>query len=257
MNNPDVIKIMARSKVRLTAVFALMLILVMAAGEYFRLSRPLAQAVVVLLPQRGEENDILQTAGDLDTAAAKENDGDKESVRPLLSAEAFVGYLQEVNERAIAVVKPELALEKVVLPKEEAVRVEPERNVINERVIEVFDENGEVMEIVEVRGEIAAEDVLEDKADESVFVQPVATVVESAEGDELVADGEGESLAVVESASAQPVAEESVVKEDVTDEIVVNTQENAVENVEIEDGAPAIDMMKEIIERQEAGEDKK
>lgn len=245
MRDPDNIKIMAKSKVKLSTALLLMLVLMGMATEYAHMNRSLAQAVVVLLPQQERIviQEVLPRAENVVSPIV-------ETQRKGKSAEAFMRYLQEVNDMVVAVRKPESALGQIILPKMKAVK-EPEVR-FNEQVIEVYDEAGEPMEVVEVRSET-----------ETV---PVAEATEELEA-ELVPVAEGTSVAIEEDdtrlesvndvrdeeksdALIEPITESAGNMEDVA-EVAVNTEENVSEFGEDGEEMPEIDMMKEIIAREQ------
>lgn len=238
MNNPDNIKIMAKSKMKLSAALVLMLVLMGAVTEYARLSRPLAQAVVVLVPQ-GEK--ALAASGVESAVQAVEEQ------RKAVSAEAFVHQLQEISQQAASVQKPESALGQIVLPKQQVEETTVSEEEARERVIEVYDEAGEPVEIIEVSGEAVAEEVPAEEP-EIEYVSSVAEVVENVPVavEESVAPealgGEAPVEAVAESAETVESSPQDV----------VNTEEN-ISSENANDGEmPEIDMMKDIIAREQA-----
>lgn len=279
MENQDTAKILAKSRVKLTAAVTLMLILSGLAAEYVRQGRTLDEAVVVMMKPQAESvaaaaaekvEPAVQTKAVIEAAA----ENAEKMRRNSEGAAEFIRYMQEIHERAGAVVKPESALGKII--PQQVLQTAPEPEVsVNEQVIEVYDESGEVVEIVEVRGEsTAAPDemsageasAVDNAAD--VFAEPAEVGVaednaaaaamsgqESEPAAEIVPVSASETVPV-SAAETVPVSEatpaESAQSEDVEAEPIVNAEENNQEIIETEADAPAIDMMKDIIARERA-----
>ncbi len=243
MENQDTAKILAKSRVKLAAAAALMLILAGLAAEYVRQGRTLDEAVVVMLKPQAEP---VATAGAEQAAPTVEAEvrDEEELRRNNEGAAEFIRYMQEIHERAEAVVRPESALGQIIPQPAAQAAVEPEVPV-NEQVIEVYDESGEVVEIVEVRSETTAE------PNEAVSaVVPGDSSATAGENNGQESEPAGVPAAENVSAS-EAVSAESAQSENTDAEPIVNTEENNQEVIEIEADAPAIDMMKDIIAREQ------
>lgn len=257
MENQDTAKILATSRVKLAAAATLMMILAGSAAEYVRQGRTLDEAVVVMMKPQAETvaAAVVEKAEPAKAAEVVGVENAEELRRNSEGAAEFIRYVQDIHERAEAVVKPESALSKII--PQQVLQTAPVPEVpVNEQVIEVYDENGEVVEIVEVRGETTAEPQaaevdeapVEGGVMEGTAVEPAVNEPES----EPTNSGQ-ESEPVVENVPApEAMPAESAQDEHVAPELVVNTQENNQEIIETEADAPAIDMMKDIIAREQA-----
>ncbi len=255
MDNQETAKMAAKSKMELSAAVLAMLVLFGAAAEFERKEAPLDEATVIYV--RNRTADALPLAAAEPAAMPVAQKPASESVPERaggVSAAEFLGYLHEVHTRAEAVAKPESALEKIILPVPEPQPV-AETAAFNEQVIEITDDNGEVVEIVEVRtdgGEAAVADavsVSEDvaAADEAAGGSAEAIPVEESISGETA--GEPEISVVADSAEDEGKNAESATENAPAGEPVVLADENPLDDSV--DGE-AVDMMKEILEREQA-----
>lgn len=267
MDNQETTKILAKSKVKLTAAVLLMAVIAGGLVECARAGKPTAEAVVIY--RRDNVVVPMKETAPAPVVAAKSEDILEKAPAKGISAEEFVDYLQGISARAVAISKPESALEKIVLPQKE-VEILVEEGVSEEIVI--YDGDASVEEnVVPVETDmteaaevetVSEEEVVSVEADEKAEVSDVekAAVVEEVilvdEGEvskedvsakEVKQEGEG-----VVKAETPVTEEESVAKTDASAEPIVNTEENAAEVNEIGEDAPTIDMMKDIIEREQA-----
>ncbi|MCM1324639.1 MAG: hypothetical protein NC218_10995 [Acetobacter sp.] len=246
MENQKTAKMMAKSKVKLSAVSLGLFVLLGGLVELQREQAPLSQATVIYVKGR----EVATAAGVPVSEAVAVVEDVKPVAKDGVSADEFLRFLQETSDKVDALEKPASPLAQIMVVPVEAEEKAPEV-VFDERVIEVMDDNGEVVEIVEVvEAPTLQTDVTEDAdvevkteepMEEETVVLPVEVLDETAV-EERVQDGEnGES---VEDAS-------------VSSEVAVNTEEKLQEVIEIEEEAPAIDMMKDIIAREQNGGDEK
>ncbi len=273
MDNQETAKMAAKSKMELSAAVLAMLVLFGAAAEFERKEAPLDEATVIYvrnrtadaLPlaaaepaampvaQKPASESVPERAGGVSAAEKPVSESVPERAGGVSAAE-FLGYLHEVHTRAEAVAKPESALEKIILPVPEPQPV-AETAAFNEQVIEITDDNGEVVEIVEVRtdgGEAAVADavsVSEDvaAADEAAGGSAEAIPVEESISGETA--GEPEISVVADSAEDEGKNAESATENAPAGEPVVLADENPLDDSV--DGE-AVDMMKEILEREQA-----
>lgn len=245
MENPETAKMAAKSKIKLSATVLGLLALFGLAAEYGRETAPLDEATVVYVRSRAA---VPVPAEEVSAPAAVNPAAEQTEQAAGVSVSEFLGYLREVSDKADAVTKPESALEQIILPQPEPMpAVEPV--VSEEQVIEITDDNGEVVELVEVKGEPAEPEAVAvvhepEGANESAPVQaPVSAEVQAPEP---AADVEA-AIDILPAAAG--LIEESAAAEDKSGEVVVNADENMLSD---EENGPAVDMMKEIIEREQA-----
>lgn len=225
MENPETARLVAKSKMKLSATALGLLILFGLAVDYGRENAPLDEATVVFVRGRAEAKAAAP--------AAAEPVADEAKPAAEVTVGEFLGYLQEVSDKVNAVSKPESALGQIVLPKAAA---EPavERAVFKEPVIEVTDDNGEVVNLLEATSEAAKPET-------------VAAVVEQAVENEAAGqDGTVETQAV--ELMAETSVKESAPVELTPSEPVVNADENMLSD---EENGEAVDMMKEIMQREQ------
>ncbi len=230
MENQETAKMAAKSKMKLSATVLGLLALFGLYTEYVRKETPLDEATVIFVKGRAVAVDVLAEA------AAPVAEPEQAAETAGVSAAQFLGYLREVSDRADAVTKPESALGQIALPQPEPRAFEAVPLEFNEQVIEIMDDNGEVSEVVEVReAEIPAETAatVEPETDVSEAVSLVREVM----------------APEVEALPAEASAEESVFENMEKNEPLVNIEENGVQAGE---EGQAVDMMKEIIEREQA-----
>lgn len=235
MENQETAKMAAKSKMKLSATVLGLLALFGLYTEYVRKETPLDEATVIFVKGRAVAVEVLAEAA----APVAEPELAAETAGG--SAAQFLGYLREVSDRADAVTKPESALGQIALPQPELRAFEAVPLEFNEQVIEIMDDNGEVSEVVEVReAEIPAETAatVEPETDVSEAVSLVREVM----------------APEVEALPAEASAEESVFENMEKNEPLVNIEENGVQAGE---EGQAVDMMKEIIEREQAADGEK
>ncbi len=235
MENQETAKMAAKSKMKLSATVLGLLALFGLYTEYVRKETPLDEATVIFVKGRAVAVEVLAEA------AAPVAEPEQEAETAGVSAAQFLGYLREVSDRADAVTKPESALGQIALPQPEPRAFEAVPLEFNEQVIEIMDDNGEVSEVVEVReAEIPAETAatVEPETDVSEAVSLVREVM----------------APEVEALPAEASAEESVFENMENNEPLVNIEENGVQAGE---EGQAVDMMKEIIEREQAADGEK
>ncbi len=235
MENQETAKMAAKSKMKLSATVLGLLALFGLYTEYVRKETPLNEATVIFVKGRAVAVEVLAEA------AAPVAEPEQEAETAGVSAAQFLGYLREVSDRADAVTKPESALGQIALPQPEPRAFEAVPLEFNEQVIEIMDDNGEVSEVVEVReAEIPAETAatVEPETDVSEAVSLVREVM----------------APEVEALPAEASAEESVFENMENNEPLVNIEENGVQAGE---EGQAVDMMKEIIEREQAADGEK
>ena len=104
MDNRETAEILAKGKLKLTAVIFMMAVLFGLMTEYMRNTKPTAEAVIIYRaaykPERAEVVAPVAEAKPAAKAAVSEAAGKG------ISAAEFTGYLQEIHERAMAVSKP-------------------------------------------------------------------------------------------------------------------------------------------------------
>lgn len=230
MENQETAKMAAKSKMKLSATVLGLLALFGLYTEYVRKETPLDEATVIFVKGRAVAVEVLAEA------AAPVAEPEQAAETAGVSAAQFLGYLREVSDRADAVTKPESALGQIALPQPEPRAFEAVPLEFNEQVIEIMNDNGEVSEVVEVReAEIPAETAatVEPETDVSEAVSLVREVM----------------APEVEALPAEASAEESVFENMEKNEPLVNIEENGVQAGE---EGQAVDMMKEIIEREQA-----
>ncbi len=235
MENQETAKMAAKSKMKLSATVLGLLALFGLYTEYVRKETPLDEATVIFVKGRAVAVDVLAEA------AAPVAEPEQAAETAGVSAAQFLGYLREVSDRADAVTKPESALGQIALPQPEPRAFEAVPLEFNEQVIEIMNDNGEVSEVVEVReAEIPAETAatVEPETDVSEAVSLVREVM----------------APEVEALPAEASAEESVFENMEKNEPLVNIEENGVQAGE---EGQAVDMMKEIIEREQAADGEK
>lgn len=235
MENQETAKMAAKSKMKLSATVLGLLALFGLYTEYVRKETPLDEATVIFVKGRAVAVDVLAEA------AAPVAEPEQAAETAGVSAAQFLGYLREVSDRADAVTKPESALGQIALPQPELRAFEAVPLEFNEQVIEIMDDNGEVSEVVEVReAEIPAETAatVEPETDVSEAVSLVREVM----------------APEVEALPAEASAEESVFENMEKNEPLVNIEQNGVQAGE---EGQAVDMMKEIIEREQAADGEK
>lgn len=235
MENQETAKMAAKSKMKLSATVLGLLALFGLYTEYVRKETPLNEATVIFVKGRAVAVEVLAEA------AAPVAEPEQEAETAGVSAAQFLGYLREVSDRADAVTKPESALGQIALPQPEPRAFEAVPLEFNEQVIEIMDDNGEVSEVVEVReAEIPAETAatVEPETDVSEAVSLVREVM----------------APEVEALPAEASAEESVFENMENNEPLVNIEQNGVQAGE---EGQAVDMMKEIIEREQAADGEK
>ncbi len=235
MENQETAKMAAKSKMKLSATVLGLLALFGLYTEYVRKETPLDEATVIFVKGRAVAVEVLAEA------AAPVAEPEQAAETAGVSAAQFLGYLREVSDRADAVTKPESALGQIALPQPEPRAFEAVPLEFNEQVIEIMDDNGEVSEVVEVReAEIPAETAatVEPETDVSEAVSLVREVM----------------APEVEALPAEASAEESVFENMEKNEPLVNIEENGVQAGE---EGQAVDMMKEIIEREQAADGEK
>ncbi len=230
MENQETAKMAAKSKMKLSATVLGLLALFGLYTEYVRKETPLDEATVIFVKGRAVAVEVLAEA------AAPVAEPEQAAETAGVSAAQFLGYLREVSDRADAVTKPESALGQIALPQPEPRAFEAVPLEFNEQVIEIMDDNGEVSEVVEVReAEIPAE--------------AAATVEPETDVSEAVSLVREVMAPEVEALPAEASAEESVFENMEKNEPLVNIEENGVQAGE---EGQAVDMMKEIIEREQA-----
>ncbi len=235
MENQETAKMAAKSKMKLSATVLGLLALFGLYTEYVRKETPLDEATVIFVKGRAVAVDVLAEA------AAPVAEPEQAAETAGVSAAQFLGYLREVSDRADAVTKPESALGQIALPQPEPRAFEAVPLEFNEQVIEIMDDNGEVSEVVEVReAEIPAE--------------TAATVDPETDVSEAVSLVREVMAPEVEALPAEASAEESVFENMEKNEPLVNIEENGVQAGE---EGQAVDMMKEIIEREQAADGEK
>lgn len=239
MQNQETARMAAKSKMKLSATVLGLLILFGMAVEYARESASLSQATIIYVKSREARQSVLKTEAPASTALEQGNNEPQQAAG--VSAEEFVRYLREMSDKADALEKPQSALGQIVLPAMESQPV-VETVVFDEQVIEITDDNGEVVEIVEVRTEPDRHEEMPVPVENNVVEERMASDVEGIRDETPVIEPEPE----VE-------IEESVSEEVEISEPIVNTDENT--GLSEEDGQ-AVDMMKEIIEREQAQEEK-
>lgn len=235
MENQETAKMAAKSKMKLSATVLGLLALFGLYTEYVRKETPLDEATVIFVKGRAVAVDVLAEA------AAPVAEPEQAAETAGVSAAQFLGYLREVSDRADAVTKPESALGQIALPQPEPRAFEAVPLEFNEQVIEIMNDNGEVSEVVEVReAEIPAE--------------TAATVDPETDVSEAVSLVREVMAPEVEALPAEASAEESVFENMEKNEPLVNIEENGVQAGE---EGQAVDMMKEIIEREQAADGEK
>ncbi len=235
MENQETAKMAAKSKMKLSATVLGLLALFGLYTEYVRKETPLDEATVIFVKGRAVAVEVLAEA------AAPVAEPEQAAETAGVSAAQFLGYLREVSDRADAVTKPESALGQIALPQPEPRAFEAVPLEFNEQVIEIMDDNGEVSEVVEVReAEIPAE--------------AAATVEPETDVSEAVSLVREVMAPEVEALPAEASAEESVFENMEKNEPLVNIEENGVQAGE---EGQAVDMMKEIIEREQAADGEK
>ncbi len=238
MENQETAKMAAKSKMKLSATVLGLLALFGLYTEYVRKETPLDEATVIFVKGRAVAVEVLAEA------AAPVAEPEQAAETAGVSAAQFLGYLREVSDRADAVTKPESALGQIALPQPEPRAFEAVPLEFNEQVIEIMNDNGEVSEVVEVReAEIPAE-----TAETAATVEPETDVSEAVSLVREVMAPEVEAL------PAEASAEESVFENMEKNEPLVNIEENGVQAGE---EGQAVDMMKEIIEREQAADGEK
>ncbi|MBP3687173.1 MAG: hypothetical protein J6J35_02270 [Alphaproteobacteria bacterium] len=261
MKNENETKLVEKEKVKLLVVLVLMLAGVGAAFELERAFRPRAEATVVVYENgeaaaavKREEAVVPVAATESPQVAATEPEVAKAEAK---EANAFFEYLKEVDGKLNELERREAVLDKIeTLKPQVAERAEVKKR--DDNLIEVYDNAGEVAQVIEDKADEAAEeaavlsevlgqeaetaeDVVTDTAEEAIDEAREAIEDLSVE-ESVTATVEKEALAVEEKALERESEKESA--ESV--EPVENTDKNdiAVDN----DGA--IDMMKGIIERE-------
>ncbi|MBO5038011.1 MAG: hypothetical protein J6C85_00935 [Alphaproteobacteria bacterium] len=271
MKNEDETKLVEKEKVKLLAVLVLMLAGVGAAFELERAFRPRAEATVVVY-ENGEVAEAVKrdeaalpvAAAETQQVAAAEPDVVKAEAK---EANAFFEYLKEVDSKLNDLERREAVLDKIATLKPQAAERATDKKR-DDNVIEVYDNAGEVAQVIEdkadeaaeeaaVLSEVlgqeaeAAEEVVSDTADVAQTPETETAVEEAKEAIDVLnveesVSTEKEALAVEGKALESKNEKESV--ESV--EPVENTDKN---NVAV-DSDGAIDMMKEIIAQEEKAE---
>lgn len=286
MDSLDITKMVAKIKVKLLIVIMVILVLMGLFIEYTRYSKPYAEVYVVVLLDNDDKQDEPQVVS-------------KKQVVQDNAGEGFLSYLQEMHERVSQIQKPQSALLKII--PEQKIPEEPVRQEVqNEQIIEVYDESGEVVEIVEVQGEEVVEtdkkaeapkaedenyttDNEQSKVVENIVQEDRRSLSEG--GNEIISDkhedvtgGALSNVMAEEQDSVEEVHEEKVVntveggsseseesiseneniespqKEEQFSEDIVNNEKNDEEIIDTEQDGPAIDMMKDIIARENVSE---
>lgn len=246
MENQETAKMAAKSKMKLSATVLGLLAVFGLAVEYVRKTAPLEEAVVVFVKSKEaadvmpmaetivEEKPVSEQSG-TDVSAAKQATAEKV---PGVSVGEFLGYLREVSDKANAVEKPESALGQIILPVPEPQAVSQPVEAFNEQVIEVMDDNGELVEIVEVQ-----------PAEEANGID----IAHQAEDNTALKENTDLRAGAANETTDMPIAaeklQESVSEIEEKPETVVNSEENMFLS---DENGPAVDMMKEIIGREQA-----
>ncbi len=271
MENTELAKVRAESRVRLLAVVLLLLVLAGGVREYMAMREAGAEATVIYARGKSLVAEPSGTAKKAMSAEALPESGNQTATAENMAVETpraeaqnetavdgaavFLNYLNQVNHDLEGITKPESALEKIVAFENKA--EEPAHEVIFEDGrIEIYDSEAGVI-AVEETGVAEDETPMQAvKADEALAAEgAVSAETPSALAEISAAVQEPENGNQPVNASQPEASEKSVENTEEspaqvgsTGEVVGNAGENKEQTAE-EDGA--IDMMKEIATRAE------
>ncbi len=250
MENQEMIKRMEKSKLKLLAVFVVLLGGLGGVLEGGRYGQAMAEAVVIYYPQKSAKNIDVEMKDNKDTVTIAEkglqkNEVDEKREAIAVSAEEFVQVLHEMHEKASEIIKPQSALAQIVVEKQK-----PEletKVVVDEKGVEIYDENGEAVDVVEsVELPLVEEENIKvgtenTKEEAEVFgpVEDVKTLKEAEEAVKPVAeavrsdDEKAQAIETEVKAKEEPLAQGEAVKR--VEELVkaVGAVDEAVKHEEV------------------------